>query len=168
MITKETFLKAFNGHGNAYSSYCVIGVTLDDLLKTLNELNSDMCVGSGQVEDKCIRFEICKESPDLIFPITEKLHCKGFADIDGWDGYSYFTACQNGKKYDDFTAGWIDESPCRRDWDYDNANELGDEEIEWDAFILVVDNESNVEFYTGEGCVDYETLNRWKALVKTP
>ena len=76
MVTEKDFLTEFNGHGNAYSSYMVIDVELKDLIKVLNDIDPDMCVGSGQVSDngRSIYFEICKELPDLICEITEKLH----------------------------------------------------------------------------------------------
>ena len=165
MITKKEFLTEFNGHGNAYSSYMVIDVGLQDLIKALNEINPDMCVGSGVVSKngKSIYFEICKELPDLIADITAKLHCKGFADIGGWYGSGYFAACYDGVEYDDFTAEWEDDNPYRRDDDCTDCDD--DDDTLWDAFVLITDNESGETFHTGEGAVDYESMLMWEDLV---
>lgn len=159
MITKKEFLTEFNGHGNAYSSYMVIDVKLDDLINVLNEIDPDMHVGSGVVSDsgRSICFEICKQTPDLISTITSKLHCKGFADIGAWYGAGYFTSSYDGGEYNDFTAKWRDNSPDRQD----------DDDMEWDAFVVVTDNESQETFYTGEGACDKDTMEMWKNLVDT-
>lgn len=174
MITKKEFLTEFNGHGNAYSSYMVIDVGLQDLIKALNEINPDMCVGSGVVSKngKSVYFEICKELPDLIADITAKLHCKGFADIGGWYGSGYFAACYDGEEYDDYTADWMNDCPERHDYDYpdydyDDEDNDADTDMEWDAFVVVTDNETGEVFYTGEGAVDYETMLMWEELVET-
>ena len=167
MITKESFMEQFNGHYNAYSSYMVIDVKLDELVRVLNEINADMPVGSGQISKtgRSIYFEACKEMPDLMQNISEKLQCVGFADIGGWYGAGWFEAYENGKEYNDFTAKWEEDMPCRRDWDTDE--DLSDEEIEWDAFVEITDNKTKETFYTGEGCIDYEALQMWKELVNT-
>ena len=174
MITENEFLTEFNGHGNAYSSYMVIDVELSDLIKALNEINPDMCVGSGKVSEtkRSIYFEVCKELPDLISDITSRLHCKGFSDIGGWYGSGYFEASFDGEEYNDFTAEWTDDSPSRRDWDYpnydyDDEDTDADEDMLWDAFVTITDNESNETFYTGEGAIDHETLEMWEDLVDT-
>ncbi len=165
MITKEKFLTDFNGHGNAYSSYKVINASLNDLIDALNDIDADMCVGSGKIESNAIYFEICKELPDLIQPITEKLHCVGFADIGDWYGSGYFVAYKDGKEYDDFTAAWDENCPERRDYDYENGESLSDEEVDWDAFVTVTDNPTGVTFQTGSGAVNYEIMSGWQELV---
>ena len=169
MITKEDFLQEFNGHGNAYSSFMVINIKIDDLIKALNDIDPNMTVGSGTVSEtekgSSIYFEICKRTPDLIYNITEKLKCKGFADIGGWYGDGYMVAANCGKDYDDYTAVWADEDqPCRRDYDVDK--DLPDEEIYWDAFVEVTDKESGESFNTGEGCICYESMKYWRDIVE--
>lgn len=163
MITKSSFLKQFNGHGNAYSSYMVIDVKLEALIRVLNEIDPDMCVGSGQISDtgRSIYFEICKELPELMADISEKLHCKGFADIAGWYGDGHFEAYADGEEFNDFTAKWDDDQPI---WLNKDAE---DEESEWDAFVTVTDNQSGETFYTGEGAISYESALMWKELVET-
>ncbi len=170
MITEKEFLSQFNGHGNAYSSYMIIDVKLVDLIKTLNDINPDMCVGSGQISKnkRSIYFEICKELPDLIYDITGKLKCKGFADIGGWYGDGYMEASDCGKEYNDYTANWANmDQPDRRDFDYEDPDEIDDEDIEWDAFVDVTDNESGEIFHTGEGCISYESMKMWEKIVDT-
>jgi hypothetical protein len=172
MVTEKDFLMEFNGHGNAYSSYMVIDVELKDLIKVLNDIDPDMCVGSGQVSDngRSIYFEICKELPDLICEITEKLHCRGYSDIGAWYGAGYFTASCNGEEFDDFSAEWEENMPDRRDWDYtdydyDNEENDADADMLWDAFVLITDNESGETFHTGEGACDHEQMEVWEDLV---
>lgn len=172
MILKEDFMTEFDGHCNAYSSYMVIGVKLKDLLKALNEINPELCVGSGRLGKNSISFEISGELPSLINDITAKLHCKGFADIDSWYGAGYFEASYDGKEYNDYTAKWEDGSPERRDYDYpdydyDSEDSNPDVDMDWDAFVLITDNESGENFCTGEGAIDYEQLQYWTEVVKT-
>ena len=162
MITKNDFLQEFNGHYNAYSSYTVLMTNMDKLIDVLNEIDPDMVAGSGKADDKSISFEICKQMPNLISDITEKLNCVGFADIGGWYGAGYFVATENGTEYNDFTAEWTDDSPLKRDDD-----DVPDEEADWDAFVTITDNKTGVIFYTGEGAVDYETMQMWENLINT-
>lgn len=164
-IVRESFLQEFNGHSNAYASYCVIGVQLDDLLRALNKINSNMLVGSGVVSEKAITFEICKESPELIADITRELHCTGFADIDAWYGEGYFVAYKDGAEYDGFTAVWDDDCPRFRDEDAEEDAE--EEDALYDCFLTVTDIESGVEFSTGCGGVDSEQKAKWEAIVNS-
>lgn len=169
MITKEDFLTDFNGHGNAYSSYMVIDTNVDVLVKVLNDIDPDMCVGSGQISEtgRSIYFEICKRLPDLIHVITSKLNCKGFADICGWYGDGYMEASDCGLSYDDYTAEWANEDqPERRDYDHEDPGSISDSEIEWDAFVDITDNGSGEIFHTGEGCISYDTMQMWKDIVE--
>ena len=178
MITKQDFLTDFHGHGNAYSSYMVIDVKLDDLIAALNKLNPDMCVGSGRISEtgRSIHFEICKESPDFIGDITYELHCIGYADMGAWYGEAYFVAYKDGAEFDDFKAEWRDDCPERRDYDYgpdDEVDEDGeplseeelDQKMDWDAFVTITDNFSGEKFETGDGAISYDQLDKWKDLV---
>ena len=172
MITKDSFMNDFDGHGNAYSTYMVIGVSLKDLIGALNEINPDMCVGSGKIDKRhrAITFEICKESPDLIYDITKKLNCQGYADEGAWYGTAYFMAAKNGKDFNDFKAEWRDGSPDRRDWenpdyDYDAEFSNPDEDMLWDAFVLITDHQTGAKFYTGDGAIPYEDVDMWSELV---
>lgn len=164
MIRKEEFLKEFNGHCNSYSSFMVIDVEIDDLIRVLNEIDPDMCAGSGIISGRSISFEICKESPDLIYDITRKLHCRGYSDIDGWYGDTYMEAAKDGEPFDDFKAEWTNGAPERRDWDTDDTNKP-DEEIDWDSFVTITDNATGETFNTGGGAVDYKTMTYWKDIV---
>ena len=155
MITKATFLKPFGGHGNSYSSFTVVDVWLDDLIDALNAIDPEMIVGSGEIEEHCIRFEVCKTQPGLIHDITAKLHCKGFADTGAWYGPGYFEASYDGAETDEFTAVW--ESGC--------PDHRADEDV-WDAFVIVTDPDTGVIFSTGDGAVSAEDLAYWQDLVR--
>ncbi len=160
MIKKKDFLTDFNDHGNAYASFVLIDVKLDDVIDALNELRPDGCFGSGAVKGRGTYFEGCKELPDeLLSEITEKLGCKGFADIGSWYGDPYFIACENGYEYDNYTAVFTDNSP----YPYDDTDE--DECNEWDVFVTVTDNESGVEFFTGEGCISTDAKEMFEEIV---
>ena len=158
MITKKEFLNDFGGHGNTYSSYKVLTNDLDAVIAALNEINPEMCVGSGVVEEGAIYFEICKEGPDLIYDITAKLHCVGFADMGAWYGQGCFEAAKNGKEYDGFYAEWRDDCP------YDRYEE-GEDEQNYDVFVTVVDRETKITFPTGEGAACTDALFYWTNLV---
>ena len=161
MITRDDFFEEFNGHGNAYSSFMVIGVSVDDLLKALNKINPDMWVGSGYVSEsgRAIYFEICKELPELMGEISAELQCVGFADIGAWYGEAFFFAYNCGEDYDDFTAEWQDHQP-------ELVSDVNDEEWLWNAFVTVTDNSSGETFFTGDGAIDYESLDKWRELVR--
>lgn len=158
MITKKEFLNDFEGHGNAYSSYKVLTTDLNAVITVLNEINPEMNVGSGVVEEGAIYFEICKKSPDLIYDITAKLHCVGFADMGAWYGQGCFEAAKNGNKYDGFYAEWRDDCP------YDRYEE-GENEQNYDVFVTVVDRETKISFPTGEGAACTDALFYWTNLV---
>ncbi len=163
MVTKEEFLQEFNGHGNAYASFQVMNVSLDDLIGALNRLRPNGCFGSGKVDDKSIYFEGCKELPDELLPeLTEELHCRGFADIGSWYGEPYFIACENGYEYDDYTAEFEEGFPSP--YDPDSFEEENDCD-EWDVFVTVTDNLTGATFNTGEGCVDTETKKMFEDIV---
>ena len=168
MITKAEFLKDCGGHDGGYSSYMVVDVSLDDLIDALNEINPDMRVGSGRVSEtgRSIYFEICKETPDLIGDITAMLHCRGFADMGAWYGEAYFTAYSDGEESDDFIAEWQEGFPERRDLDHKNADELSDEDIEWDCYITVIDKVTGEKFETGDGAVSYDVMLKWRDMVE--
>ena len=168
MINKNDFLKEFNGHANAYSSFMVFGVTLDVLVDELNRIDPDMCVGSGDVRDdgKAIYFEICKYSPELMQNISKDLSCVGFADIGGWYGEGRFVAYENGEDYNDFTAEWEQDNPRRRYEDFAPGVDVPDEDMYFDAFVNVTDNRTGIEFGTGEGAACYDTMISWSCLVE--
>ena len=163
MITKEKFLMDFGGHGNSYSSYLVLNTTVDDVIRVLNEIDENMCVGSGEVQDNHVYFEVCKESPELIYLITSKLNTIGYADID-WEA-TYTVCAKNGEDYDGFKAEWLpDMHYCRDDElceDEDEENAL------WDAFVVITDNETGAVFNTGAGAVDKEIEEYYADMVET-
>lgn len=148
----------------------VIDANIDDLVRTLNKINPAMIVGSGQMSHtgKSILFEVCGESPELIHNITRDLNCKGFSDTGSWCGNGYFKASDCGSEYHDYTAKWADwNQPDRRDYDAENPDNTPDEEMLWDAFITVIDNQSKEVFHTGEGAVSYDAMQTWQTFVNT-
>ena len=149
----------------AYTRYMVTGVRLDDLLNALKEINPDMNTGEIKEEKNCISFEIGRKTPELMQTITEKLHCRGFADIGAWYGSAYFAAYDNGETYDGFTAGWTDGSPERREYDFINGEDIPDEDITWDAFVTVTDKETGAVFYTGDGAVSHDEMLAWQEFI---
>jgi len=156
MITKETFFKEFNGHANRYSRYLVINTDVDSIIKVLNEIDPNMCVGSGAEIDGNVYFEICKEEPTLIYNITKKLNTRGYADTD-WNE-TYTICAKNGDDFDDFTAKWVpDMHYYRGDFDEDDDT--------WDAFVTITDNESGAVFETGAGAVDESVMLYYESIV---
>ena len=158
-LTKEMFFAPFDGHGNAYSSYMLIGVTVDEVINMFNKTNLveyAESIGSGKYDEAggSVSFEICKETPALIYDMTGILNCKGFADMDTWYGTPCFLAADNSKDYDDFTAKW----------ETDNPYEYEDDGI-WDAFFSVTDKKSGAVFHTGFGAVDEETKEHMEEIV---
>ncbi len=160
MITKDEFLKDFGGHGNSYASYLILNTTANDVIRVLNEIDPDMCVGSGiEHTDGSVSFEICKELPNLVYDITHKLHTIGYADID-WN-VTYTVAAKDGSDFDDYYAEETYGSFCLNDDNYDED----DEEALWDAFVTITDKSTGVQFYTGAGAVDREIMEYYQEMI---
>lgn len=159
--TLKSFTMAFNGFSNRYSRYKVawslpwkqdIHVVID----ALNDLGIDPeSVGDGyQNEDGSVSFKIFKGSPQLIYRITEKLHCIGFADTD-WDD-TYTVVAKNGQEYNCYNAEWTNGCPYLR--------EEGDC---WDAFVTLSDQHTGATFNTGAGAVSKDVYEYYKNMVDT-
>ncbi len=158
MTTLKEFMTEYNGHSNRYSSYMVVGkgITAQKVLDVLMKIDPDMAVGSGY---ECrtgkgyttVSWEGCKESPDLIYDVTEALKCRGYADTD-WNE-TYFVAAENGGDYDGYTACWEECNPEYREEDC------------WDAFMVVKDP-SGAVFNTGAGAVDTAQMIYYETIVK--
>ena len=165
MLTIKDFKKKFNGHNKSYSSVMLIGrcLTIQDVVNTLNELtpefideNSTIGSGYGRASKEAgydvVGFEICREMPDIVFPLTAKLKCTGYADVN-WDE-TYFVAAKNGENYDGFSANFAEGCPEYREDDC------------WDAFIDIMDDETNEVFSTGAGAVNDEQMLYFKDIVR--
>ena len=159
MITKESFLTEFNGHVNRYSKYLVLNTTIDAVVDVLNAIDTNMCVGSGEAIDGHVSFEICKESPMLIYKITKKLQTIGYADTS-WDE-TYTVCAKNGEDFDDYTADWEPDMHYLREDDFEE-----DEEPIWDAFVIITDKSTGAIFYTGGGAVDSEVEQYYAEMIK--
>ncbi len=157
MITKEKLLTPFNGHVNRYSKYLVLNTTVDAVIDTLNSIDPEFCIGSGKEENGHVSFEICKESPMLIYKITKKLQTIGYADTS-WDE-TYTVCAKNGEDFDDYIAEW--EEHCLAEDDYDE-----DEVPMWNAFVIITDKSTGATFYTGGGYVDAEIEQDYAKMVQ--
>ncbi len=142
----KSFFNKWEGHNNQYSSFLLIGVTADQVIKALQKICPAAIVGNGYEEDGNVRFEIADENPDLIYKMTRRLNCRGYADTD-WEDV-WFVASENGRNYDGYTAAWESGCPYKRD---------NDEDLEdlYDAFVNITDP-SGAVFSTGAGAVNSE------------
>lgn len=154
MIERESFFREFNGHANSYSRFLVLNKTAEEVIKVLNDIDSDMTVGSGNEENGAVYFEICKELPDVIYKITKALNTTGYADID-WNA-TYTVCAKNGDDFDGYTADWLQGMHYYRD-----------EDGLWDAFVDITDKETGVVFHTGAGAVDREIEQYYADMVKS-
>ena len=184
MITEKDFFNDFDGHNDAYSTYMLIDVKPEDIINVLNEIDPDMCVGSGVISEtaRSVSFEICNKSPEFIQKITEKLHCTGFADTGSWNDAPHFVAYKNGEEYNNFTAEWTDDGPSKNCYDtfdeeYDEEYEtdetyeefckrIPDEDAFWDIDILITDNETGETYHCGEGLLEYDDCLYFRDLVE--
>ena len=157
MITRDSFLEDFGGHGNSYSSFMVLNTTIDEVVAVLNSIDETMNVGSGWEHDGHVGFEVNGALPSLIYAITAKLHTIGYADTD-WD-VTYTVCARDGEDFDDYTAEWDDGLHYLRDDGFD-------EEELWDAFVLITDHETGAVFYTGAGAVDGDIERYYADMVK--
>lgn len=164
MITITSFMTPFQGHANAYSTYRLIGKKLS-IKNVVNRLNifhiHDKAVGNGKIENldndwNCVTFEICKESPSLIYDMTSAAGCIGYAD--DWDGH-YILATKNGKDFSNFTTRW--DGP---DMPYERDDGTKDCPL-FDAFVKITDNESGYTFEAGTGACEKFTVDYYQALV---
>lgn len=158
MVTRESFFEEFNGHYTSYSSFLLINTTVEAVINLLNDIDESMRVGSGYESNGNVGFEICKESPLLIYELTRKLKTTGYADID-WD--STYTVCaKDGLDFDDYSAEWEPNMfYYRGDFDEDDNT--------WDAFVRITDNATGTVFHTGAGGVDEETMNYYRKMVES-
>ena len=163
MIIKENFLTEFVGRANQYSSFLILNTSVDEVIRVLNQIDPDMCTGDGYIDGNHVGFIIFKCYPELIYDITERLQTTGYADEE-WEYYK--TCCaRNGEYFRDYAIDWEEEGlPCRNDYGKEDED---DEDVSWDAFIDITDNETGAVFHSGGGAVDYETMLYYKEMVDT-
>ena len=144
MITEQDFMNQYDGFATEYSNYTVIGkdLTIQKVIDALNEINTDFVAGNGKVQEgkegyKAIGFTISKQEPDVIFDLTEKLSCIGYAQGD-----LEFHAAKEGRVYNGFTAKW------------DSFEKHDEDENIYDAFFTVIDDESKISIPSGGGAVE--------------
>lgn len=158
MVTKENFMQKFGAYANRYSSFMLIDVNVDDVIKVLNEYEDKykdkLCAGDCIDKGRAVSFTVFKVSTEhLLCYLTSALECIGYADT-AWDDYITL-AMKNGKEYDGFTARWCDGYP------YENSAD------EFDAFFELIDTVSGEVFGSGAGMVDRETYEYYKKIVDT-
>ena len=66
----------------------LLGVSIDNVLSALNALEVKGFTANGKeyIENgvNVVDFSIYGEDPVIVFPITDKLNCKGYADAEGY------------------------------------------------------------------------------------
>ena len=144
MINEQEFMNQYDGFATEYSSFTVIGkdITPQNVIDALNEINPDFVAGNGKLQEgkegyKAIGFTISKQEPDVIFDLTEKLSCIGYAQGD-----LEFHAAKKGRVYHGFTAKW------------DSFEKHDEDENIYDAFFTVTDDESKISIPSGGGAVE--------------
>lgn len=149
-MIRDDFFVETNGIWSSYTSVMLLGVTSGQVIDALEAIDPDMEVANGyEDEDKgVVGFDVFGLFPDdIIYDLTKALHCIGYADTS-WDAH-YITVAKNGDDYDDYTADW--DTNGRGDvMHFDRGDGY------WDAFVVLTDNSTGVEFYTGAGAVDKE------------
>lgn len=168
MLTEKDFWEETTGYANQYSSFLIIGASLDQVLEAINSLRNPHFDPKTRAANgyerpcrkKAFGFDIWKSSPSLIYYLTCYIHnhfgidVVGYAD-EGWEEYE-FEAAKNGDAYDGFTAGWTQHGL------YEDGV-FGDGYM--DAFFEITDKESGVTFATGAGCISKEDEERYAAIV---
>lgn len=160
MITKTQFTSTYGGHSVPYTLYKVFDTDVDQLVETLNEINTKMPVSDGREEDGAIMFEVEGEYPALLNIITAKHHCTGYAYWGDWDGEGgWFGAYKDGKEYDNFTAEFVHNTPSR------TSEDKNEEESTWDVDLVVVDPDG-CSFLIENGCITEDAMKKWRCFVK--
>lgn len=157
MITRKDFFAEMNGASNMYSTFVLINVSADDVIDALNKLEEtediDLVIGGEEDETDRIRsviFRAFKTQPEIIYPLTELLNCKGYVDTN-WDE-THTLCAENGLESNDYRAEW----DSYEDW----------EDGTYDAFVKITDP-TGIEFGTGGGIVDKEVMQYYANIVNS-
>lgn len=160
MVTKEQLFEKWVGAPKMYSTVMLLAVDADSVVDALNDAgkmgwNTDGVTGGEEYKEcgiNVISFRIFKENPEIVFCLTEKLNCKGYADTS-WE--KYCTLCSyKGVESNDYAAEWNNENGTYED--------MGDGY--YDAFVKITDP-TGVVFNTGAGAVDLETAEYYRDIV---
>lgn len=155
-MIKNDFFVEDHDIWSSYSSILLLGVAANQVIDALEKIDPKMEVANGYEFDGGAGFDVFGELPDLVYDLTEKLHCIGYADT-AWDAY-YIVVAKNGKDYDGYTASWeVDDNG-------DAKHHLRDDG-EWDAFVVLKDKKTGIVFDTGAGAVDSETEQYYASIV---
>lgn len=154
-LTHERFLTQVEEHGNWYSTFLLLNVTIEQVINAINALglhDPSSFVSAGIVEGKHVWFQGMKVGTQFIIDLTAFLHTIGYSD-ETWQSSSFF-ACKNGIAYDGYTARWDEDMPCNR----------GEDNL-WDAFFTITDKETGAKFHTGCGATDWDTVKEYGDLI---
>lgn len=158
-MMREKFFREFTAANSSYTRVLLIGVTADQVISALEKniylIPEDHILGGEEekVGDiTTVSFVIFGKMPDIIYWLTKKLNCRGYADTD-WDA-TYTVCADKGEDTTDYKAQWYDGSPCLR--------EEGDC---FDAFVTITDP-TGAKFETGAGAVPYDIMQYYRGIVE--
>lgn len=158
-----TFFGLCDNWDHEYSSVVIIGSTFDRVLKGIlefckknNEQPEDFCY-NGIGKNGVITFDMSDYYPEDICVNLSKLLPDAIVYADmAWD-YHGVCAMKNGKRYDEFAAKFINNTP---------QMPSDDSEDGWDIDVKITDNVTGYSFVTGEGMCEKEDLRVFKKIIK--
>ena len=149
-----------------YCSVMICGATEKEFVTACEKMFGDkadyICYNGFLNDDGSITCDFCKEEANYI---TQKLSillpdATVYGDCS-WD-YHYFCSYKNGRENDDFTARWKEEEPeGYKEWDEE------DEETYFDCNIVITDNKTGCEFYTGGGMCEEKEYKAFCVLINS-
>ena len=166
----KVFQEECDGFSHEYTSATIINATLEQVVETAKEYcekghsyyrSFDDVFSNGKVnEDGSISFIAYREDPDCIakFFSTHLSDSVVFADI-GWDYHEVYVM-KNGKPYKNFSARWDGEEPEGYTEEYDD-----DDTLYYDCDVILKDNESGIEFFTGGGMCTEDEFKYFQKLI---
>lgn len=91
-MNKNYYIRKMTGKRENHARVKLLGVSIDDVLGALNALkekgwNTENAADRKEYAENGVNvvdFSIYGEDPVIVFPITDKLNCMGYADAEGY------------------------------------------------------------------------------------
>jgi len=168
----EMFQKECDGWHHEYSTVAITNTSLEAVVKVAKEYAEkhayhyfEACFNNGKEENGVVTFTAYREHPDGVSDFFSK-HLPNsvvYADI-GWDYHEVYVK-KNGEEYDGFTAKWREEEP--EGYKEDGEEDDEDAEVYYDCDVVLTDDETGYEFYTGGGMCSEAEYEEYCKLICT-
>lgn len=172
---KALFQKECSEWCHEYASVAITNTTLDAVIEVAKEYAEkhafyefETCFNNGKEDNGVVTFTAYRELPSEIADFfSERLpDSVVYADVS-WDYHEVYVR-KNGEEYDGFTAKWVDDEEPEGyadDFDTDDEDEEEYAEMYYDCNVVLIDDETGYEFYTGGGMCSESEYNEFCHLI---